>query len=124
MLKALPVSVVVLERITTGCCFQNWASEQKHVEKHIKKAILRRRLHCSSPGKQKGCGSCSAASAELIGINVHSSNAAPEIASRGTPRTLAVLLYIYVQCTKYWVSSRDIILSNSCIERHVILPLP
>lgn len=37
MLKALPVSVVVLERITMGCCFQNWASEQKHVEKHIKK---------------------------------------------------------------------------------------
>lgn len=37
VLKALPVSVVVLERITMGCCYQNWASEQKCVEKRIKK---------------------------------------------------------------------------------------
>lgn len=91
--------------------------------KAYKKAILGRRLHCSSPGKQKGCGSCSATSAELIGINLHGSSAAPEIPSRSTPGRLAVLLYIFLQCTKYLVSSRNIILSKSCREGHVVLSL-
>lgn len=122
VLKALPVSVVVLEKITMGCCLQNWANEQKRVEKRIQ--------------KQCSCVGCTAAA---LGNKKAVAHALPLVQnSSGLMCTAATLpwdpprntghvsctLYVFVQCTKYWVSSRKIILSNSCTEHPLILPLP
>lgn len=65
-----------------GMLLPEWGKWAEACWKAYQKAILERRLHCSSPGKQKGCASCSATSAQLIGINLQGSNAPPEITSR------------------------------------------